>query len=253
MQNRARISASETVRGERALGGRGCSAPSRGWPRTGPPRFAPRAAPVARLARWAEGPLTWQVFLGPSTSGAVRGQDPPWRSLNCVPGLSANLVVRGYHARMNTRRQFLITAAMGTVSVAACQRQQQATGQRPAADARGTARVRDRARRRTRDITVHLRRGREARAGDDDRRRTSDSRRKLAPDDGAARRAACRAAEGGARSGRRASDALGSAHHGHEHRASGRPVRAKSGRQDSSAVERRRYRVRTRNDAVALD
>ena len=28
---------------------------------------------------------------------------------------------------MNTRRQFLITAAMGTVSVAACQRQQQAT------------------------------------------------------------------------------------------------------------------------------
>ena len=29
---------------------------------------------------------------------------------------------------MNTRRQFLITAAMGTVSVAACQRQQQATG-----------------------------------------------------------------------------------------------------------------------------
>ena len=33
----------------------------------------------------------------------------------------------GYDARMNTRRQFLITAAMGTVSVAACQRQQQAT------------------------------------------------------------------------------------------------------------------------------
>ena len=40
--------------------------------------------------------------------------------------LSAHTAGRGYDSRMNTRRQFLITAAMGTVSVAACQRQQQA-------------------------------------------------------------------------------------------------------------------------------
>ena len=126
--------------------------------------------------------------------------------------------------------------------------------QRHAADdARRAARVRDRARGRARGITIHLRRGGEARAGDDDRRRASAGRRQLAPDDGAARRAARRTAKGSARSGRRASDALGSAHHGYEHRASDRPVRAKSRRHDSSAVERRRHRVRARDDAVALD
>ena len=156
---------------------------------------------------------------------------------------------------MNTRRQFLITAAMGGLTVAACRPQRQAAGTSAPPSTPGAPPAFGTAPGTGPDVSAgDVRRSGEARAGHDDGRRARNRRGELAPDrwrrssSGASGRARSRSSptslprRDGIRASRRR--AVGPA--------ADTFVRSAL-RQRSSARERRRHRVRARHAAVALD